>query len=60
MISQTMALAWVDLYQLHLEVPDTRCPVNPVRLHSSSLFYPPYNASANDVIELFVHAVTGV
>ena len=29
-----------------VNVPDTRCPIDPVRLHSLSLFYPPHNASA--------------
>lgn len=43
-----------------VEVPETRCPIDPERLQSLSLFYPPHNASVNDVIEVFVRAVTHV
>ena len=43
-----------------VEVPETRCPIDPERLQSLSLFYPPHNASKCYVIEVFVRAVTHV
>jgi len=40
-----------------VEVPLTSCPIDVDRLSS---FYPPHNASANDVIALFASAVEHV
>lgn len=43
-----------------VEVPETRCPINPERIESMSPFYPPENAPVGDVIELFGRAVEHV
>lgn len=34
-----------------VEVPETRCPIDPDRLQSLSRFYPPQDAPINDIID---------
>lgn len=43
-----------------VEVPETRCPINPEQIASMYPFYPPENAPVGDVIELFSRAVEHV
>lgn len=43
-----------------VEVPETRCPIDSNRMQSLSPFYPPHDATINDVTELFLSSVQHV